>query len=58
MSGFLFAPGYLARSTISTTRQLTVLARGRVSMIRTTSPALAPSSLRALSAVLRVIRFP
>src|SRR5262249_47477712 len=45
--GFLLNHGYFALSTISVTRYRTVLASGRVSMIRTVSPALAPRSLRA-----------
>src|ERR687890_1300201 len=39
---FLLDHGYLALSTTSVTRQLTVFASGRVSMMRTVSPARAP----------------
>src|SRR5688500_8493641 len=45
---------YFARSTISVTRQLTVFAIGRVSMMRTVSPAFAPSSSCALIFFVRV----
>src|SRR6185436_8006647 len=45
----LCPPRYFARSMISTTRQRTVLASGRVSMMRTVSPTLAPCSSRAFT---------
>src|SRR6266508_6659292 len=54
---FLLDHGYLALSTTSVTRQLTVFASGRVSMMRTVSPARAPCSasrLRAFTFLLRV----
>src|ERR1043165_341406 len=51
------ASPYLARLRISATRQRTVLASGRVSTIRTVSPACASRSLRALTVLVRVICF-
>src|SRR5512141_869839 len=50
--------GYFALSTISVTRQQTVLATGRVSMMRTVSPTRAPCSSRALIFLVRVICLP
>src|SRR6266446_2476729 len=58
---FLLDHGYLALSTTSVTRQRTVFASGRVSMIRTVSPARAapsPSTLRALTFLVRVTCLP
>src|SRR5512143_1384321 len=54
-----FLLDHLARSTISITRHRTVLASGRVSMMRTVSPVRAPSfSSRAFTLVERVICLP
>src|SRR5512147_653461 len=58
---FLLDHGYLALSTTSVTRQVTVFASGRVSMMRTVSPARAPASpsrFRAFTFLLRVTCFP
>src|SRR5919107_686995 len=58
---FLLDHGYLALSTTSVTRQLTVFASGRVSMMRTVSPARAPCSpsrFRAFTFLLRVTCLP
>src|SRR6185295_5166664 len=58
---FLLDHGYLALSTTSVTRQHTVFASGRVSMIRTVSPARAapsPSTFRAFTFLVRVTCLP
>src|SRR6476661_6505814 len=60
-NGFLLDHGYLALSTTSVTRQRTVLASGRVSMMRTVSPARAapsPSTFRAFTVLVRVTCLP
>src|SRR5437879_5857489 len=49
---------YRARSTISTTRHRLVFDKGRVSAMRTVSPALAPSSSCAATCLVRSTRFP
>src|SRR6266704_4816470 len=49
---------YFARSTISTTRHRLVFDRGRVSTIRTVSPALAPCSSCAATCLVRTICLP
>src|SRR5690349_368123 len=49
---------YFARSTISTTRHRLVLDNGRVSTIRTVSPALAPCSSWAATCLVRTICLP